>query len=42
MAPGALARRFSNSDPIGYEESALLWFDRDQRLVGVEWRYPID
>jgi hypothetical protein len=39
---GALARRFSNSDQIGYEESALLWFDRNRRLKGVEWRYPVD
>jgi hypothetical protein len=39
---GALGRRFSNFDPIGYEESALLWFDRNQKLIGVEWRYPID
>jgi hypothetical protein len=39
---GTVARRFSNSDQIGYEESALLWFDRNRRLMGVEWRYPID
>jgi hypothetical protein len=38
---GAVARRFY-SDQIGYEEIALLWFDRNRRLIGVEWRYPTD
>ncbi len=37
-----LARRFSISDQIGYEESALLWFDGSRKLLGVEWRYPVD
>ncbi len=39
---GALAERFYDPHPNGYEVSALLWFDRNQRLAGVEWRYPID
>jgi len=39
---GALARRFYDPHPNGYEVSALFWFDRNQRLAGVEWRYPID
>jgi hypothetical protein len=39
---GALAERFYDPNPDGYEVSALLWFDRNQRLVGVEWHYQID
>ena len=39
---GALARRFYDPHPNGYEVSALLWFDRNQRLAGIEWRYEID
>jgi hypothetical protein len=39
---GAFAERFYDPNPNGYEVSALLWFDRNQRLMGVEWRYPLD
>jgi hypothetical protein len=39
---GALAQRFYDPHPNGFEVSALLWFDRDRHLMGVEWRYEID
>jgi len=39
---GALARRFYDPHPNGYGVSTLLWFDRHQRLAGIEWRYEID
>ena len=39
---GALARRFYDPHSTGFEVGVLLWFDRYQHLVGVEWRYPVD
>jgi hypothetical protein len=39
---GALAERFYDPNPGGYEESAVFWFGRDGKVAGIEWRYEID
>ncbi len=36
---GAFARRYHNVEQTFF---ALLWFDRNEKLAGVEWSFPAD
>jgi hypothetical protein len=36
---GAFAKRYYNAE---HTESALLWFNKDERLAGVEWKFEGD